>query len=114
MAELTYSGPNPEQSAAREELRRLLEAAIDTLPDAYRLVFILRGLEEMSVAETAACLDVEPATVKSRYHRARKILQQRLVGLVEMTYGDTFPFAGERCDRIVAGVFRRLGICSRE
>jgi RNA polymerase sigma-70 factor (ECF subfamily) len=114
MAELTHSGPNPEQSAAREELRRLLEAAIDTLPDTYRLVFILRGLEEMSVAETADCLDVEPATVKSRYHRARKILQQRLVGLVEMTYGDTFPFAGERCDRIVAGVFRRLGICSRE
>ena len=64
--------------------------------------------------ETADCLDVEPATVKSRYHRARKILQQRLVGLVEMTTGDAFPFAGERCDRIVAGVFQRLGICSRE
>lgn len=114
MAELTFSGPNPEQSAAREELRRVLEAAIDTLPDPYRLVFILRGLEEMSVAETADCLDVEPATVKSRYHRARKILQQRLVGVVEMTAGDAFPFAGERCDRIVAGVFQRLGICSRE
>jgi RNA polymerase sigma-70 factor (ECF subfamily) len=110
MAELTFSGPNPEQSVAREEFRRLLESAIDALPETYRLVFILRGLEEMSVAETADCLEVEAATVKTRYHRARKMLQQSLAGLVEATAGEAFPFAGERCDRIVAGVFRRLGI----
>ncbi|WP_027714379.1 RNA polymerase sigma factor [Desulfuromonas sp. TF] len=110
MAELTFSGPNPEQSVARGEFRRLLESAIDDLPESYRLVFILRGLEEMTVAETADCLEVEPATVKTRYHRARKILQQSLAGLVEATAGEAFPFAGERCDRIVAGVLRRLGI----
>jgi RNA polymerase sigma-70 factor, ECF subfamily len=114
MAELTFSGPNPEQSVARGEFRRLLESAIDALPDSYRLVFILRGLEEMTVAETADCLDVEPATVKTRYHRARKILQQSLAGLVEATAGEAFPFAGERCDRIVAGVLRRLGIRSQQ
>jgi len=110
MAELTFAGPNPEQSAARGEFRRVLETAIDALPDVYRPVFILRGLEEMSVTETADCLNLESATVKSRYHRARKILQQNLAGLVQATAGEAFPFAGERCDRIVAEVFRRLGI----
>lgn len=108
MAGLTHSGPSPEQSAARGEVRRLMESAIDALPDAYRTVFILCGVEEMSVAETADCLGVEPATVKTRYHRARKILQQHLASLVDSTAGETFPFAGERCDRIVAGVLRRL------
>ncbi len=108
MADLLSGLPSPEQSAARGELRRLLESAVDSLPDAYRLVFILCGVEEMSVAETADCLDVEPATVKTRYHRARKILKQNLSGLLDSTAGDLFPFDGERCDRIVSGVFRRL------
>ncbi len=114
MAELTFAGPNPEQSAAREEFRRFLETAIDALPEAYRVVFILRGVEEMSIDETAACLELEAGTVKTRFHRARKMLQQHLAGMVEVTAGETFPFAGERCDRIVAGVFRRLGIDGRQ
>ena len=109
MADLISSLPSPEQNAAREELRRLMESAIDALPDAYRMAFILCGVEEMSVAETADCLEVEPATVKTRYHRARKILQQHLSSLVDSTAGGVFPFDGERCDRIVSGVFRRLG-----
>lgn len=110
MAELTFPGPSPEQDAARGEFRRILEATIDALPDVYRLVFVLRGLEELSVAETADCLELEQATVKTRYHRARKILQEHLAGLVQATAGEAFPFAGERCDRIVAGALRRLGI----
>lgn len=113
MADLISSLPSPEQSAARGELRRLLESAIDALPEVYRLVFILCGVEEMSVAETADCLEIEPATVKTRYHRARKILQQNLSSLVDSTAGEVFPFAGERCDRIVAGVFRRLRVHGR-
>jgi RNA polymerase sigma-70 factor, ECF subfamily len=114
MAELTYSGPSPEQGAARGEFRRLLETAIDALPEAYRLVFILRAAEELSVTETAACLELEEATVRTRYHRARKFLQQNLAGMVEATAAEVFPFAGERCDRIVAGVFQRLGIRNRQ
>ncbi len=108
MADLISSLPSPEQSAARAELRRLMESAIDALPDAYRMAFILCGVEELSVAETADCLDVEPATVKTRYHRARKILQKQLSSLVDSTAAEVFPFDGERCDRIVSGVFRRL------
>lgn len=108
MADLISGMPSPEQNAARGEMRRLLESAIDALPEVYRLVFMLCGVEEMSVAETAECLGIQSATVKTRYHRARKILQQSLSSLADATAGSVFPFAGERCDRIVAGVFRRL------
>ena len=108
MANLITSLPSPEQDAARGEVRHLLESAIDALPDAYRMTFILCGVEEMSVAETADCLDVEPATVKTRYHRARNILKQQLSGLVDTAAGDAFSFDGVRCDRIVSGVFQRL------
>jgi RNA polymerase sigma-70 factor, ECF subfamily len=108
MAQMFSSFPDPEQSAARAEVRRLLESAIDGLPDAYRMVFILFGVEEMSVAETAQCLDVEPATVKTRYHRARKLLQQHLASLVDSSAGDAYSFDGARCDRIVRGVLQRV------
>ncbi len=108
MADMITTLPTPEQSAARGELRRFMESAIDALPDPYRMAFVLCGVEEMSVAETADCLDVEPGTVKTRYHRARKILQKHLSSLVDTTTGEAFPFDGERCDRIVSGVFRRL------
>lgn len=108
MASLISALPSPEQSAVQGEVRRLLETAIDALPDTYRMAFILCGVEEMSIAETADCLDIEPATVKTRYHRARKILQQQLSSLVDSSAGELFPFAGERCDRIVSGVFLRL------
>lgn len=108
MANLISNQPSPEQNAARGEVRHLLESAIDALPDAYRMVFVLCGVEEMSIAETAECLDVEPATVKTRYHRARNILRQQLSSLVDSTAGEVFSFDGVRCDRIVSGVFRRL------
>jgi RNA polymerase sigma-70 factor, ECF subfamily len=108
MADLISSLPSPEQNVARGEMRRLLETAIDALPDVYRMVFMLCGVEEMSVAETAECLNVEPATVKTRYHRARKILQQQLSSLIDSTAGDAFSFDGQRCDRIVSGVFGKL------
>ena len=110
MASSISSLSSPEQDAARGEVRRLLESVIDSLPEVYRLVFILCGVEEMSVAETADCLDIKPATVRTRYHRARKILQQNLSSLVDSSAGEVFAFAGERCDRIVAGVFRRLDL----
>ena len=98
----------PERDAAGGELRRLIEREIDALPDGFREVFVLRAVEELSVAETAAALDLLPATVKTRFHRARAQLRQalesRLVGLSP----ELFPFAGARCDRIVARVLSRL------
>jgi RNA polymerase sigma-70 factor (ECF subfamily) len=114
MANLISTLPSPEQNVVRGEVRSLLESAIDALPDAYRMVFVLCGVEEMSIAETADCLDVEPATVKTRYHRARNILRQQLSSLVDTSAGEVFSFDGARCDRIVSGVFLRLENRKRE
>lgn len=98
----------PEQSAMRAELRRLLESHIDALPEPFRVVFMLRDVEEMSVDETAECLDLPAATVRTRAFRARALLRASLARDVDTATTEAFGFAGERCDRIVAGVFARL------
>jgi RNA polymerase sigma-70 factor, ECF subfamily len=98
----------PEPSAMRAQLRQQIEARIDSLPDAFRTVFMLRGVEEMSVEEVAAALDIPEATVRSRFFRARGILREGLSRDVDMTLGDAFSFAGQRCDRMVENVLARI------
>ena len=98
----------PEHAARRAQTRRLLEAKIDELPDAFRTVFVLRALEELSVEESAVALDIPEATVRSRFFRARGLLREALSKEFDLAYGDAFAFAGARCDRIVADVMARL------
>ena len=98
----------PEQAASRGETRRLLEAKIDELPDAFRTVFLLRAVEEMGVEEVAACLGIPKATVRTRFFRAKGLLREALSREIDFAFEDAFSFAGERCDRIVAGVLARL------
>ena len=98
----------PESSAQRAEIRKLLEQRIDALPGAYRSVFVLRAVEEYSVEETAAILQIPGATVRSRFFRARSLLREGLAAEVDLACEDAFSFAGERCDRIVARVMERL------
>ena len=98
----------PERSAGRAEMRKLLEKRIDALPDAYRPVFMLRAVEELSVEETAEVLQIPAATVRSRFFRARSLLRESLAAEVDLAYEDAFGFAGERCDRIVANVMARI------
>jgi len=98
----------PHSSAERAEVRRLLESQIDALPEAYRTVFMLRAVEELSAEETAAILDIPAATVRSRLFRARGMLREALAQKIDMACEDAFSFAGERCDRVVAGVLVRL------
>jgi RNA polymerase sigma-70 factor, ECF subfamily len=98
----------PEHAASRAETRKLLEAKIDLLPDAFRTVFVLRAIEEMSVEETAAALDIPVATVRTRFFRAKGLLREALSKDIDLAYGDAFAFAGGRCDRIVANVLARL------
>jgi RNA polymerase sigma-70 factor (ECF subfamily) len=98
----------PETAARRAEMRKLLEKRIDALPGAYRPVFMLRAVEEYSVEETAAILQIPAATVRSRFHRARSLLREGLAAEVDLAYEDVFGFAGERCDRIVASVMQRI------
>jgi len=97
----------PEATALRAELRRLLEQRIDALPEQFRTVFILRNVEEMSVEETAQCLDLPPATVRTRAFRARALLRESLAADIDIATLGAFEFAGERCDRIVFMVLDR-------
>jgi RNA polymerase sigma-70 factor (ECF subfamily) len=107
--EATQSAPaQPDAAVLREELRRLLERHIDQLPTAFRTVFVLRALEELSVEETAATLGIPDATVRTRFFRARSLLRETLEGEVDTALADAFAFEGTRCDRIVASVLHRL------
>jgi RNA polymerase sigma-70 factor (ECF subfamily) len=106
-AMLSESEP-PEAAAMRDELRRLLERHIDRLPPAFRTVFVLRALEELSVEEIAASLGIAAATVRTRFFRARGLLREALESDVDVALGEAFGFEGARCDRIVAAVLDRL------
>ena len=101
--------PGPEEEAERAEARRLVESGINALPEGYRTVFVLRGLEEFSVEETALALGIPDATVRSRYFRARGLLRVWLAGGLDARLQDAFAFAGARCDRIVQAVLTLLG-----
>jgi len=99
---------SPEEAAADVENRRLLTKAIDALPEHFRTVFVLRQVQELSVEETARCLDLEPATVKTRLHRARALLRRQLLAGLEPASPGALPFEATRCDRVVAAVLSRI------
>jgi len=96
----------PDSAALRAEVRRGLERRIDELPAAFRAVFVMREVEDMSVAETAECLGLTPATVRSRLFRARALLREAFARDMDTAVTDVFSFDGPRCDRIVAAVLR--------
>jgi RNA polymerase sigma-70 factor (ECF subfamily) len=98
----------PDRALIRAELRAVLERKLDELPEAFRTVFVLRSVEELSVEETARTLDLPEATVRSRHFRARSMLRESLALDIDIAERDVFSFDGERCDRIVASVLRRL------
>ena len=99
---------DPERTTAQREIRNLLERALDGLSEPFRIVFVMRDVEEMSIEETAACLGIRSETVKTRLHRARRQLREALDQRLASTLKDTFPFAGERCARITDAVLARL------
>lgn len=99
---------SPSSAVIRAEIRRMLERRIDELPVAFRTVFVMREVEDMTVEETAECLSIPAATVRTRLFRARGLLREALARDMDSATLDVFGFAGERCDRIVAGVLARL------
>lgn len=104
----TLAGASPEQRASDVELRAVLEAAIEALPDDFRAVFVLRAVEGMSGAETAECLGIAEETVKTRLFRARNRLQQSLLASIGPALTRTYELHAPRCDRVVEGVMRRI------
>ncbi len=99
---------DPERAAARREIGNLLERSIDELPEPFRVVFIMRAVEEMSIEETAHALGLRPATVKTRLHRARRLLRDALALELASALAGTFPFGGLRCARVADAVLNRL------
>jgi RNA polymerase sigma-70 factor (ECF subfamily) len=102
------SDAQPEREAQRAQARAIMERKIDELPDAFRAVFVLRAIEEMTVEEIAAALEIPEATVRTRFFRARALLRESLAREMDLATDDAFHFAGERCDRITARVLARL------
>jgi RNA polymerase sigma-70 factor (ECF subfamily) len=99
---------DPEQQASNSEIRRLLEEAVEKLPDAYRTIFMLRDIEEMSTTDAADVLEITEENVKVRLHRARALLRKSLYARAGMERKEAFNFHAVRCDRVVKNVFERI------
>lgn len=106
---LSSPSEDPERTMAQRQILRMVEQATDELPEAFRVVFITRVIEGMSVEETAELLGLRHETVKTRLHRARKMLREGLESRIGPFLMDAFPFAGHRCERMVGRVFKILG-----
>ncbi len=102
------SCPSPERETYDRELSAVIEKAVLSLPDEYRLVFVLRDVEGLSTEETAQSLDLTQENVKVRLHRAHAKLRKQLYAAVGATAARCFQFHAVRCDRVVKGVFNRL------
>jgi RNA polymerase sigma-70 factor (ECF subfamily) len=75
----------PSEAVERAEIRKLIQQAVDTLPDIYRQVFLLRDVEELNINETAQALNISVPSVKVRLHRARMMLQKQLAPQLKTT-----------------------------
>lgn len=108
------SQPGPEDQASSRELRSVLTAAIDSLSQELRTVFVLREIEGLSTLETSEILQISSEAVRVRFHRARLALRRAVEKQVGKEVQGLFTFAGARCDRTVTQVFRKLGLTSRD
>ena len=108
MSDMNYSPSNPEEGAAVNEIRGLLESAILALPLVYRTILVLRDVEEVSTGEAAASLGISIESAKVRLHRARALLRRQLSRLALTRTRDVFAFHATRCDRVVSAVWMRI------
>ena len=102
---------NPERQAYATELHRVLEAAVDTLPETYRTVFMLRDIDGLTTSETGQGLGLGDEAVKTRLHRARVMIRRAVTARIGAVAAGTFQFHAPRCDRVVAAVLARVSQC---
>jgi RNA polymerase sigma-70 factor (ECF subfamily) len=107
---LNALGDDPERTMAQRQILQLVERATDNLPEVYRVIFVARVIEGLTVEETAELFGLQAATVKTRLHRARALLRKELDAQIGPVLLNAFPFAGQRCDRLTAAVMRRLAL----
>ena len=108
MPEIVSSSVSPERAAYGRELQTAIESAVDALPPLYSSVFVLREIEEMTGADTAECLGITEETVKTRLHRARRLLRHRLERTVGAAMESAFAFGSRRCDRVTENAIERI------
>lgn len=108
MDTITSSQPDPERQAYGQELSRALEAAVDTLPETYRTVFMLRDIEGLSTSETGEGLGIGEEAVKTRLHRARALVRRAMTARIGEEASRAFQFHATRCDRVVAAVMTSI------
>jgi RNA polymerase sigma-70 factor, ECF subfamily len=101
---------DPERAAAQAQIRQILEDAVDNLPAPFRVVFVMRDVEEFSARETASLLGIREATVKTRLHRARRMLRESLGGDLAVALKGIFPFEKPRCNALVLRLLNQLGV----
>ena len=99
---------DPEHAMYGHELKLVLESLIGQLPEPFRMVFVMREVEGLSTAETAACLEINEDTVKTRLHRAKRLLQEQLDRRLGPAASQVYAFHLSRCDRVVAGVMAAI------
>jgi RNA polymerase sigma-70 factor, ECF subfamily len=106
---LTAGDRDPERAAAQNQIRKMLERAIDDLPPAFRIVLVMRDVEEMSNGDTAKLLGIREETAKTRLHRARRLLRESLGAQLATALKDVFPFERPRCDALVQRLWDQFG-----
>lgn|SRR5690242_13453855 len=102
------------EAVANQELARLIERHVDALPEALRVVLVLRDLEDLDTAETAAVLGISGEAVRVRLHRARAALQVAVAADIGREFDTTFRFLGARCDRMTAAVMEAISANLRD
>ena len=108
MDTITSPQPDPERQAYAQELHRVLEEAVDALPETYRTVFMLRDIEGLSTGETGAGLGLGEEAVKTRLHRARAMIRRSVTARIGVVASGAFQFQAPRCDRVVAAVLTMI------
>ncbi|HEX5107381.1 MAG TPA: RNA polymerase sigma factor [Vicinamibacterales bacterium] len=109
METIASAQPDPERQTYGRELSRVLEDAVDALPDTYRTVFMLRDVEGLSTSETGASLGIGDEAVKTRLHRARALIRREVTTRIGGSAGGAFQFHAPRCDRVVFAVLEKIG-----
>ena len=97
---------NPEYRTMYKESSMFMEKAIDTLPEKYKIVYMLKEVEGLAITEISKCLGLSNSNVKVRLHRARTMLKDSILNLTD--YKNIFEFGNSKCDRIVANVMEYI------
>lgn len=98
----------PDRKVGRAQMRTLIERKLDELPESFRVIFVLRSVQELSVEDIAQSLGLPEATVRTRHFRARSLLREALAQEIDLAERDLFEFGGSQCDGVVAKVMTRL------